>query len=273
MSVDYPDWQTPQAHADRIAATGAPLIHNAAGVANANVTIAAGASTVIGPVAVNNICIELFVSAENHTVNSCFLEARLDWTDAATGLLLARRSYKIISGASGNPHTVKIFGPVHADQVTVRFTNDPTSAGSIDLIAQVIGTSRLYTRDGFRSILVHAGGFTLAGALPEYDCLLNANPNIGGLSGQAYALPCYAGRVYVWAHTASAGNDLRLQITDASGLVLPNTLVAFQDRSNGAGDIDDFFTLPSYQCSLSLLNDNAAAKVVGCTVTIEESAN
>jgi hypothetical protein len=273
MTTDYADWNTHQAHATAIAATGVPLLHNASGVANVTITLAAGANTVLGPLNVVSICQELFVSAENAGGNANFVTVQMDWKDSVTGILMYRRKYRICSGATGSPHTVKIYGPVHSNQLTVTITNEAISISGVNIIANLFQTSRLYTRDGFRSIQPHTGGFTLAGALPEWDVLLNCSPAVGAGLNIPFTLPCYAGRVFVHAHTNSGTNNMTLEIQDINSGVLPNYADVYRDKTNGNGDLDAFVTLPSFECLVFLTNGGAAQQTLSATITIEESAN
>lgn len=271
--TDYPDWQTSQDQATKISTTGVPLLQNSLKVAHQAQTLAVNGTQAFGPFTLNSICQETWVSAEATAGTPDYLDIRLDWTDSSTGLLLMSRDYRIIAGALGSPHTAKIFGPVHADTLTVTITNPGASSSSVNAIIQVLGTSRLYTRDGIRSIQPHAGGFTLSGALPAYGILVNCSPSVGAGLSTTIAIAAYTGRVFLHGHTGSGANNMTVELQEASANILPNYQDVFRDKSNANGDIDEFLTLPNFQCIMVLTNGGAAAQPLNITITVEESAN
>lgn len=275
MTTDYADWNTHQAHADAIAATGAPLNQLSRKVSNNTINLAVAGSQAFGPFSIASICYELFVSAQNNGGNPGFLIVHMDWTDSATGLVLLTRKFKIVAGATGAAHTVKISGPVHADTVLVTMESESDSTSVMGVTWQLIGTSRLYTRDTFRSVAAHTGGFTLAGAKPEYGILLNCSPTVAAGVTQLFAIPCYSGRIYIAAHTGSGANNMTVEINEQVGsvFVLPSWPDVFRDKTNGNGDMGEFATLPTAQMGVSLTNGGAASQTLDCTITIEESAN
>jgi hypothetical protein len=273
--TDYPDWQTPQAHANAINATGAPLNQQSKKISNNTLNVAVGASTDVGTFSIPNICYELWVSVQNNGANPGFLIVHMDWLDSATGLLLLTRKYKIVAGATGSPHTVKITGPVHADTVDVTMESESDSTSAMGITWQLIGTSRLYTRDTFRSVQQHTGGFTLAGAKPEYGILLNASPVVAAGVTQLFAMPCYSGRIYIAAHTTSGANNMTVEINEQVGsvFVLPNFPDVFIDKTDSNGYMHEFATLPTAEMGVSLTNGGSANQTLNCTILIEESAN
>jgi hypothetical protein len=273
--TDYPDWQTPQANADHIASTGAPLNALSRKLANNTNNIAVAGSTVVGTFTVTSICYELFVSVQNNGGNPGFLIVHMDWTDSATSLILLTRKFKIIAGATGSPHTVKISGPVHADTVTVTLESESDSTSVMAVQWQMIGTSRLYTRDTFRSVATHAGGFTLAGAKPEYGILINCSPSVAAGVTQLFALPCYSGRVFVAGHTTTGTSNMLVEINESVGsvFVLPNFPDVFRQHTDAFGDIGAFCSLPTAEMGVSLTNGGSVAQTLDLTITVEESAN
>lgn len=271
--TDYPDWGVTQDQANKISTTGVPLLHNKLSVTNQSTTLLVNGTQSYGPFTVGSICQETWISAEATAGTPDYLDVELDWTDSTSGLLLDTKQYRIIAGALGSPHTAKIYGPVHGDQVKVTLLNPGASVSSVNAIVQLIATSRLYTRDGIRSIKPHAGGFTLSGAFPQYGILLNASPNVGAGLSTTVAMAAYMGRVFLEAHTNSGTNNMTVELQDASGNVIPNNTDVYRDKSNANGDLDAFLELPSFQLVAVLTNGGAAAQALNITIQAEESAN
>lgn len=276
MTVDYPDYQTPAAHADQIAATGVPLLHRADSLANATINLTTIPSTrTAGPFTVGQICYELWLSLENQAASATgtYITCEMQWTDSVTGLLLGRRKYKMVAGPNGSPHTLKISGPVHADTVTIIFgiVSDSTSACTV--IYQLLGTSRLYGRDTMRSTQPNAEGYIIPGAVPEFSVLTNTAPLVGIGATLTRLMAAYSGRVWLNAHTTSATTNMIVAVHEAF-TTAPN-LANFQQiaslHSDANGNINQFLTLPNVQCALDLTNNGSVSQTLQVIVCLEDA--
>ena len=276
MTVDYPDYQTPTAHADQIAVTGVPLLHNATSQASATIDLVTIPSTrTAGPFSLGAICYELWLSLENDTASATgtYITVEMQWTDSATGLLLARRKFKAVAGPNGSPHTLKLSGPVHADQVTVIFGITSDSASHCTVIYQLLATSRLYGRDTMRSTQPFAEGYTIPGAVPEFSVLINTAPSVGVGNTLTRLMAAYSGRVWLNAHTTSATTNMIVTVHEAFTSA-PN-LANFQQiaslHSDTNGNINEFIDLPGVQCALDLTNNGSVSQTLQVIVCLEDA--
>lgn len=274
-TLDYPDYGTAQQHADRIALTGAPLIHNNTSLSSGAFVLATvPSSNPIGPLNIGQICYELWLSLENGAPvgNASYIQVQFDWSDQATGLLLARRRYKLVSGPNGSPHTLKIAGPVHGDRLTITVSVLSDSVHGVTVIYQLLGTSRLYARDVVRSTIPTGDGFTLAGAVPDLDVLINTAPSVAAAGQLNRLMPAYNGLVYVGGFTSSGANDFKLAIVEAftSAPVLANDQVIAVVQSGTNGFINSVVSLPNVQCLAQMTNNNAALQTLNLVVSMQE---
>lgn len=135
MSVDYADYQTPQANATAISITGVPLLANPASLysvssqvvtAGASATLnnaASSASTYVGGYLSYELRIALTVNALS--LNP-FMAFTLAWTDTPGGNVLYREEWIIPGNSAGSLECVGT-GPVRANYLTVSVTNEDAS--------------------------------------------------------------------------------------------------------------------------------------------------
>lgn len=261
MTVDYPDYATPQAHANTISLTGVPLLHRALNLINdvAHV-IGAASSVTLGPVTFGaigyEISLRLLIPAAATTE---FATIDLAWTDSVTGLLVAHETWTHGAGTVAPGSGVIGTGPSKGDTLKITITNhDPAQAMTVTTV--VSQNSRIYARDDWRTELFNVfpnfatpthnqQGNTLA-------TILTGALGIG--AAQTRILPLYAGLVSIatWSTTSQRG-DLQLHNMDQA---TPNNLMYHKDLPGGAAfTVTDSFPLPRAQCSFTLTNTDAGA--------------
>jgi hypothetical protein len=132
--TDYPDWQTPQAHADAIAITGVPLLANpTAEYALTNVNVPAGttgqALLNIGGTTATDLSASLSYEVRMRaTANAAslvpFLNVRFEWwADQALTLLLYRDEWKVTCGDTAAGPTLYGSGPVRGGFLRILIDN------------------------------------------------------------------------------------------------------------------------------------------------------
>src|SRR6266702_6056781 len=233
----FPDWQP-----GGLALHGSIALAN--GVQNLNVI---PSTQVPGTFNVYQTCYELYVGAQNAAPagSASYLVVQLDWIDGSSGLTLARRNYKIVSGPPGIDHTVKISGPVHADTVKLSFSIVSDSVHAITATWRLFGTSRPYARDVMRTIVFAQDGFSAPGPLANYMSLINTAPSVGAGATVDRLMPAYSGSVYIAAATSSGINDAKVSIREAqtSAPILVNSQQIAIIGANTQGSIGETVVL------------------------------
>ncbi len=260
----YPDWQP-----------GGLALHGSTPLANGVQALNVIPSTQVpGTFNVYQTCYELYVGVQNGAPagSASYLVVQMDWIDGVSGLTLARRNYKIVSGPNGTDHTVKIAGPVHADTVKLSFSIVSDSVHAITATWHLFGTSRPYARDVMRTIVFAQDGFTAPGPLQGYMTLINTNPSVGAGATLDRLMAAYSGNVHIAAVTSSGISDMKLTVREAStsAPILVNSQQIAALGADANGNIDTFIALPNVQCIVRLANNNAAAKTIDCVVTIND---
>lgn len=146
--ADFPDWQAPQAHADRISVTGVPLITSSRQVLNvAPQALAGGAGFSSALLPVSAIGYEIFISSKcGGTATVPFIEVQLQWLDTASGNISGTDSWICVSGSSSNGGVTVGKGPTKGDQVEVLITNlDAAVATTISVT--LVQNNRVYPTD------------------------------------------------------------------------------------------------------------------------------
>lgn len=275
--VDYPDYATPQAHANEIAATGVPLLNGTNLLQQGTLaSLAVGSSSLQAAVGIGQISYELIIKCQQavSSLGAAFLQIRLDWTDTNSGQLLMRRQYEIVAGGNGNDHVVKLWGPAHANQVQINFTNVTGGAEPLQITWVLLASSRPYNRDQARSVLFQQSGFTTGSPQMGYNNLANNSPSVPANGGTATRLlGFYAGQILVDLRTTSGANDAVISIDEANNAnsVLPNTVIIIEQRTDAGGRLAAAYTLPPLQCTMTLTNNNAAAQFLSVVITIDPS--
>ena len=273
---DFPDWQDPVAIADQISLTGVPLLNLAAVIGGTTITpIAVNGSSVVGPFNMNQVAYELYVAVQNTAalIGPTTADVTLSWTDNASGLQIWQKSYRIVSGPNGSDHVVKIQGPSHADRLTVTFANSSGSGNSIQVTWKLLGSSRLYKRDVFRTLVYNQAGFTNGSPVIADGILCNVTPNVAANGTSTRLLAAYSGRVQLFAQTTDNNNTMQISVQEATPVnpLLANSSFVYFANCDTHGLLSAELSIPGIQCNVNVINNAAAAKVCFCTVAIIES--
>lgn len=249
---------------------GVPLLNKTTLIGQTTINgMAVGGSQILGPFAISQPGYEVRIDVSTGAAGACYVSYVVDWIDSGTGQNLRRNTYTVAAGATGTPHKINGHGPTKANQIQITVMNLAASAGTITTTVTQMQSSRIYSRDVWRSLDTQAVGFTISGAIPEANILLNAAPNILTGASQVRLLPLYTGRVRFSAQTASATTDAELTLQTIGG-TLANSQTIGDIRSDAFGHIDVDLLLPRNQCTVTLINHNAASKVVSVVGLTDE---
>lgn len=199
MTVDYPDFATPQAHATAIASTGAPLLHGVNPLAQALAVAApvGGFPTQDFVIAKPGYVAQIkAVSAGQPTVP--FLRVSLFWDDTPVGPNRTAVEAWIIPVTNSGGSTVRVFGkgPTKGGFLQMQFQNhDPALAATVTLT--LIETTQHIARDDWRSDpIASVGTFVAPGGDPFANLLAGeAGQSIPASGSHQRLLPLYCGQV------------------------------------------------------------------------------
>lgn len=224
--ADYPDFQTPQAHATQIAVTGVPLLRATNTLSSgAGDVLAGGASQqLLSSVSVNQPGYEFGISAymAAGTGTVPFIALTLYFWDSATGLFANRRDVVVpVGNGPGNALASYIRGPMHGDMFRVDATNlDPAVAATIQWFANQ--TSHVYERDEARQF-AYAGtapnGYTNPTGIPTTNLIGHASPTIAASSSATYLFGLFSGDVFLDVINPSSTISAVVDLRDPSGYV------------------------------------------------------
>lgn len=260
-----------------IAATGVPLLTSSALVKNVvAASHVAGGSVVYGPFTVGQIGYEIFLELYGNTNSTCTFNVLIDWFDSGTGIQTGEESWWITPGSgSGNPHTIFGSGPTKGDQVQITVTNAATSLTAVFCAFTFIQNSRVYAMDKWRTLNFSVAGLTGTATDTTSDVIASTNASVNAGAGITRVLPLYNGLVRLTFSTNSGTTDGDINIinnadsSQSGGNPLPNQTV-YHNKPNAVGLLVDELTLPKGQCAAILTNNNAAAKVFGLSLIVEQ---
>lgn len=283
---DYPDYQTPTAHAAAMLVTGqgvtkeiasfiaggsaaaapggAGLLSNSSNiVATGTITVPLGVGSA-HTVSMPRIGYEVNLSLTDHTAGGNGTPVAVDmlWSDSVSGLSVYEDTWQFVTGTPGNTHLIFGSGPVKGDTLKITVTNPGTNPVAIDYAVDVMNNSHIYPRDDWRTITMPAvAGFSLAVfALPE-DLIASQAPSVGTGATATRLLPAYSGAAWLLGETSSNGNDAAFTIQNLSPNATTFTDVArvFTDSN---GRVNQLIYLPRGQCQFLLHNNNAGTQTL-----------
>lgn len=182
---DYPDFQTPQQHANTIAATGVPLLTLASSLLQQTFNPPALAKRSSASLSITQIGYEIVVGASFGVVpTNPFIRVTLTWSQ--TGFTGYTDTETFIVPACNTPGAFTVIGqgPTRGDSLVVSVTNlDPLQTATVSV--GVAENSRIYDRSKWRWDNATDAGLTVAGfTLPS----LPADESVLGLV-DAVAIP------------------------------------------------------------------------------------
>lgn len=259
--ADYPDWGTPQAHADRISTTGVPLLTGAVNVINDQThVIAAGGSVTLPTATVSQIGYEIALAVlGNAGSTSPGVTIDMLWTDAGTGITVGHETWSVISGSTSGGSKFYGTGPSKANHLAITITNQDL-ANSVTVTTVLNENSRIYQTDDWRQENFNTPpGLTVGAHNQQGLILVNFTGSIGIAGSAQRLLPLYAGEVVVYSRNVSAtqaGAVFLRTIADPS--VVASNLYENTIAASGKATVDTV-TLPRSQCIFDIDNNGAAA--------------
>lgn len=221
--TDYPDYATPQAHADRIYATRVPaaadkviLGSNAAGQAiGANNT-----PTLVNAAVTDQLSYEMVLGIQTAAGSITPLHIFILFHDSTTGLLSDAVTVDVFAGTSVAPHVVRGVGPMNGDQISVQILNG-SNAVTVKWVA--MQTSRQRSAHHWQTITPATNipvfpGFTSASFDMSRGVICASNFNVNAGASQQFLLPLYTGSATWWSRSASttpADSDYRISYSSA----------------------------------------------------------
>lgn len=221
---DYPDWQTPAAHAAQIAVQGVPLLRATNQLSSGAGSVLAGGATaqILNSVSINQpsyeVTIQSWMAAGSGTIP--FLHLALLWWDSLTGLFGSRRDVVVPAGnAVGNVLTCYLHGPMHSDMFRVDGVNlDPAVAQNLTWM--VNQTSHVFEHDESRQY-AYAGtppnGFVNPAGVPTTNMLVYEAPTIAASGAVTVLCALYSGDVILNIDNSSATASVTVNLLDAAG--------------------------------------------------------
>lgn len=273
MTADFPDYQVPQAHADRIAATGVPLLNLPRQVFNRQAaTLAAGAFFQTATAAISQPGYDVFFQVSENVAGaaSAQVTVALNWFDSATNLAVQSEVYNIfIPAAGGGAHLVRGFGPTRGDQLNIVITNNDTQAITYSLVVTQNSRPALVGKWITHSTGTPTG-ITNANFDSETLVIAQSGPSVGAGSSLVRGCAFGVGRAHLRASCAT--QPFRVQVSAFDPALAGGSVVIASAGStaaaNGQSDVD--FYLPRSQCQITLFNDGAAAAAVTAAITLED---
>lgn len=267
--TDYPDWGTPQANANAISTTGAPLLgfKNILGSNAAGLAIGAGNSAnLVSQATADQVGYEISLIVSTTAVTATGVTVAVKWFDAATSLLTDTQNWGFFAGSVSRPHNVRITGPSNGDRLTIAVT---AGANAISVQYVVMKTSRVYTRHSGHTLTLNFGnpsipGFTFAVGDASSGILCAESQAVNANSSLVLLLPLYSGTARFWGRASlGTGTDSEWRMSYQSALITVNDAIAYQIEGNqgfspagqGSSEIDNV-ALPRTQLALQFTNHN-----------------
>jgi hypothetical protein len=272
--VDYGDYATPQAHANAIAITGAPLLALPTNAYNpTQQTLAPGASFSSPNITLTQISYDVFVAVQNHTSASAvsYAQIHMQWFDVTTGQILRRERWFIQAGPNGSTQQVSGYGPTKGSYLVVGMSNAASSADTVDIQFQLVQHSRPTFRDDWRTVV-------WPGTMPGTPTTANNDiaggtifacqaTNLAASGVLTFILPLFFGTVGIRLNTTSGTSDAECAIQTVADTVGGNQTI-FDEISNSNGKANSISGMPRCNCLLTLTNKNAATQSLNASAVL-----
>lgn len=254
---------------------GAPVVHGETIVINDSAVISGGGGFHSTPtVLFSRPGYQVGLVLQNQAVGGGAMPVAVDmtWTDSVTSQVVAHQQWQAAAASRTNSHTIIGQGPTGGDQVAVRITNNGTAGQNLSASILVAETSVAYGEHDWRTD--DGGGMLLAGfgsiASAMNDNALAAQPAVSVGAGvlDTFALPLFSGGAHLFINTASLTTDLLWNVSTIAGTVNAAAIVIAQGASDSSGNVSQDIWMPRAQCTLSVKNNNAAAKNVIAAMTV-----
>jgi|SRR5215469_318680 len=272
MTVDYPDYQTPQANADAISTTGAPALNLNGVILNTTGVLAANGTFTSAGLPINQpgfeARVQLTMPASTITALPIF---QFDWDSTATSSPSWPEQWCLAAGSAAvGPNTWLGRGKAMGNQLIVRLINED-SINSLTYTIQLYQTSQYTSRTEFRKDIFSS--FSIPShAVCDFrdDHLLlgtHKNGSIPSGSTDVTVLPPGGCRVYLHFETGSNANDAEITITDLNPQVGASFSVVYDKFTDSTGNLNDELALPQSHMQITMTNHNAAAHALSYAFT------
>lgn len=275
--TDYPDWQTPQAHADTISNTGVPLLARPANLVNHAISLGPGSVDVfLINAPVSKIGYEISWSVFAPNTQAALLTCLLTWSDSVSGQQVIQEEWDFYAGSGtlGSAHVLRGSGPTKGDTLTVQVKNN---AGAVTVTGTVVmaQNSRVYARDDWRSVtFTPVFGFTSIGNSDMQNGIIGSanNAAVAANGSVTLLLPLFSGKVALDVLTTSNAADCEtsvIAVAAESGGMSQNTVFRLKTDATGRLYVPTLY-LPRAQCTLLQTNLNAAAQSLLSALLVAE---
>lgn len=225
-AADYPDWQTPQAHATQIANTGVPLLRftNNLGFSASQTLAGAGNITLLASMAINQPGYEVAVTVSMPTGSGTapFIRLSLQWLDSVSNIQMARRDVVLACGnAPGNALTYYIRGPMHGNRFLIKAVNlDPAVTATLAWTANE--TSHVFEHDEAIQN-AYAGtapnGFVNPAGVATANLVAYTAASIAASGSNTFLCALYANDVVLNIDAIAAANTTKVELFDPAGYI------------------------------------------------------
>lgn len=224
--TDYPDWQTPQAHATQIANTGVPLLRFTNNLAfSASQTLVGAANITLMPsMAINQPGYEVAITVSMPTGSGTvpFIRLSLQWLDSVSNIQMARRDVVLACGnAPANALTYYIRGPMHGNRFLIKAVNlDPAVTATIQWTANE--TSHVFEHDEAIQN-AYAGtapnGYVNPAGVATANLVAYTAASIAASGSDTFLCALYANDVILNIDAIAAANTTKVELFDPAGYI------------------------------------------------------
>lgn len=267
--TDYPDWQTPAAHAAQIAVTGVPLLRLTNNLAfGAAVPVAGGATVnLLAGGSVNQPGYEMTITVSMPAASGTrpFLHLELIWQDSTSSLFGFRRDVVLACGnAAGNVLTYYLHGPMHSDMFNVSVVNlDPAVTATVAFT--INATSHVYEEDHatqFAYAAVAPIGYNNPLGTPTTNVVARENASIPVSSSFSVLCALYSGDVILTVDATVQTVATVIALQDPTGLAAGSVNgTVFRTSVAGGATLAQPLALPFAPMNLVVTNGSATVTI------------
>lgn len=219
MTVDYPDWATPQAHATSIYNQRVPLARGTVSVnfQNTQTLAAAGSVFLQVPPVIDQPAYEFSIACKlpAGALGVPFVRIIFTWLDVASGFVIAERSYILASGDNIS-NVGRLIGGIRAGLLDIQLNNlhqaqSLTYSWAFNTISHIVSDD-----DYANDTTVAVSGFTPPGGDPSAGTLAVVNAAVAPGTPQLRLLAATNRRCKVTVDNTGQANACDVQVSDPS---------------------------------------------------------
>ena len=236
--TDYPDYQTPQAHATAIYGTRVPAARGTTNLGSKNnQTLAAGATVqLLNRAPLDQPSFEFILNCQlpSGALGTPFTLASFSWIDPATVDQVALRHFINASGDNVE-NKARVLGPVRAGQLTLSVTNEHASQ-QLTYDWSINAVSHFTTDDDYSNNDSQAvSGYQLAASALHLGLVAFSVPTIAPGTPQNRLTPAINRRCKIVIDNGGQANACQVQLVDpAPSLALYGTSGTVQFYNSGS---------------------------------------